>query len=425
MAVPHVVIIGAGFSGLEVARSLKSADVSITIIDRLNHHLFQPLLYQIATAALDPSDIAVPVRKILRKQQNVRFIVATVVSINISDKQILLADGTHLTYDWLVAAPGARHSYFGKDLWEQYAPGLKTVQDALQIREHILISFEKAEKATDLRQIEKLLTFVIIGGGPTGVEMAGAIAEIAMKSIASTYKTIDTRQARIILIEGTPHILPMYPTTLSEKAKQALISLGVEVLTSVKVIDIQKDGVQTDVHGWISSECVIWAAGNQASPLLKTIGCPLDRQGRAIVDPDLSLPNYPEVFVLGDAACALDKNSKPLPGLAPVAKQQGAYTASIIRKKIPKEKRKPFSYFDRGSMATIGRGKAVALVGKMQLTGILAWFSWLFIHILYLIGFTNKIYVFLRWSFLYFYSKRSALLITHPIDQDEKTNSRL
>ena len=416
---PHVVIIGAGFAGLEVAKSLKSADVSVMIIDRLNHHLFQPLLYQVATAALSPADIAVPVRKILQKQKNARFIMATVTAIDTSQKNIVLADGTSISYDWLVVSPGARHSYFGNESWEQYAPGLKTIRDALQIRENILISFEKAEKEDDPKKIEELLTFVIVGGGPTGVEMAGSIAEVAMKSIASSYKEIDTRKARIILVEAAPQILPMYPEKLAKKGEKELTSLGVEVFTSVKVINIKSDGVQTDHHGWIPTKCVIWAAGNQASPLLKTIGCPLDRQGRVLVEKDLSIPDHPEVFVIGDAACAFDKFGKPYPALAPAAKQEGAHVGSIIKKNIPKEKRRPFSYFDKGSMATIGRGRAVAMVGKVQLSGFIAWCSWIFIHVWYLIGFTNKIYVFLRWLFLYFYSKRGVLLITHPIDQPE------
>ncbi len=416
MAIPHVVIIGAGFGGLEVAKSLKSANVSVTIIDRLNHHLFQPLLYQIATAALAPSDIAVPVRKILKKQKNARFMMATATNIDTEKRIVTLGDGALLSYDWLVVAPGTRHSYFGKDSWEKYAPGLKTIRDALLIREHILTSFEKAEKEKDPKKVTKLLTFVIVGGGPTGVEMAGAVAEIALKSIVSSYKAIDTRKARIILIEGARHILPVYPESLTNKAEQELKSLGVEVFTDTKVTNIREDGVETDTHGFIETECVIWAAGNQASPLLKTLCCDLDRQGRALVHKDLSIPGHPEVFVIGDAACAYDIDGKPLPGLAPVAKQEGAYVGSIIKKNTPFLERSPFSYFDKGSMATIGRGRAVAVMGKLQFSGLFAWLAWTFIHIFYLIGFTNRIYVFLRWLFLYFNSRRSALLITQPID---------
>lgn len=422
MPLPRVIIIGAGFGGLEAAKSLKNANVEVLVIDRLNHHLFQPLLYQVATAALSPSDIAVPVRKILSGQENARFIMATVEKIDKENKAVHLADGRVEKYDWLIVSPGARHSYFGKDQWEEAAPGLKTIRDALRIREHILACLERAENAQNLQDIERYLTFIVIGGGPTGVEMAGAIAEIAVKTVVKTYRTIDTRKARIILIEGAPQILPAYPEHLAKKAERALRDLGVEVITACRVTNIQEKGVETDKHGFVPSECVVWAAGNQASPLLKTLDMPLDRQGRVIVQPDLSIENHPELFVIGDASACLDADKKPLPALAPVAKQQGAYVGRIIKNNVPSEKRKPFTYFDKGSIATIGRGKAVAVIGKLELSGFLAWISWSIIHIFYLIGFTNRLFVFIRWIALYFTSKRNALLITNPIDQHPKSS---
>ena len=419
---PRVIIIGAGFGGLEAAKTLKKADVDILIIDKMNHHLFQPLLYQVATAALAPSDIAVPVRKILAQQENCRFIMATVVQIDKEHKKICLADGSVERYDWLIVAPGARHSYFGNDQWEAKAPGLKTIRDALCIREHILSCFEKAEKADALEDVERYLTFVVVGGGPTGVELAGAIAEIAVKTVAQSYRSIDTRKARIILLEGAPTILPAYPESLSKKAQESLRSLGVDVLTSSRLIDVKENGVMTDKHGFIHSECIVWAAGNQASPLLKTLNVPLDRQGRAIVKRDLSIEGYPELFVIGDAACAIDEANKPLPGLAPIAKQQGAFVGKIVEEATPPEKRAPFIYNDKGSMATIGRGRAVALIGSLELSGFIAWMAWIVIHILYLIGFTNRVFVFIRWVALYFSSRRNALLITNPIDSPSSSS---
>ncbi|MGR3952349.1 MAG: NAD(P)/FAD-dependent oxidoreductase [Chlamydia sp.] len=422
MTTPHVVIIGAGFGGIAVAKSLKSAPVSITIIDRLNHNLFQPLLYQVATGALSPSDIAIPVRKIIKKQKNAQFLMGSVTSIDTQAKSLLLEDSTCITYDWLVVAPGTQQCYFGKDEWKRFAPGLKTVADAAQIQEQILASFEKAERIdqsleNSKEEIQKLLTFVIVGGGPTGVEMAGAVSELAHKSMSHFYKNINTTKSRIILLEGAKHILPAFPESLAIKAEKELQSLGVNVYTNTKVTEINDLGVTTDRHGFIPTQSVVWAAGNQGSPLLKSLGCELDRQGRAVVGKDLSIPNHPQTFVIGDAACSIDASGKPLPGLAPVANQEGYYVASIIKKSLSAADRKPFAYFDKGSMATIGRGKAILSAGKIQLSGLIAWLGWSFIHIAYLTGFTNRLYVFLRWIFLYCGSMRSSLLITKPLDE--------
>lgn len=416
-----VVIIGAGFGGLNVAKALKKTKLEILVIDKTNHHLFQPLLYQVASAALSPGEIGIPIREILRKQENTTVLMGDVAQIDKNNRQVVLANGERIGYDYLVVAVGARHSYFGNDAWEKYAPGLKTIKDALQIREDVLISFEKAERIDNSEKAAQYLNFVIIGGGPTGVEMAGAIAEIARKTLFKNFRRIKPEKSKIYLVEAAPHILPMYPTSLSDRAKKDLEKLGVEVLVGKKVTNITEEGVQVD-NTFYPCKNVIWAAGNQASPLLKTLDIPLDRQGRAIVEPDLSIPNHPEVFVIGDAACAMGKDQKPLPGVSPVAIQEGKYVSKIIKKQTPKDKRKPFKYFDKGSMATIGKAKAIAMIGKLKFTGLIAWLMWCFIHIVYLIGFRNRLTVLLEWILFYLTGHRGARLIYSSVEKSLPKN---
>ncbi len=415
MGKTKIVIVGGGFGGLRVAKALKNQKVEVLLIDKANHHLFQPLLYQVASAALSPGEIAIPIREIFRDQENVTVMMGDVVNVDKHLKQITLGNGDRIGYDFLVLATGAKHSYFGQDAWEKYAPGLKTLKDALHIREQILVSFEAAERLGDCEEASKHLNFIIIGGGPTGVEMAGAIAEIASHTLLKNFRRIKPEKAKIFLIEALPHILPVYPPELGERAKKDLEKLGVCVINGKKVTNITADGVQVE-ETFYPSKNVIWAAGNQASPLLKTLDTPLDRQGRVLVEPDLSIAGNPEIFVIGDAACALGKNGKPLPGIAPTAIQQGAYVGKILKKGTPKEKRAPFHYFDKGSMATIGKGKAIAISGKFQFTGLFAWLMWGFIHIVYLIGFRNRLSVMLEWIFFYLTGQRGARIIYQSVE---------
>lgn len=417
MAKSKVIIIGGGFGGLNAAKALKKADVDILLIDKTNYHLFQPLLYEVATAALSPGEIATPLREILRHQENVSVIMGEVADINTEQKQVILSNQAWFEYDYLIVATGARHSYFGNDQWEAFAPGLKTIPDALSIREQILISFERAERA-DFGSILPYLTFVVIGGGPTGVEMAGAIAEIAYKTMFKNFRKINPEKAQIFLIEACPHILPSYPERLSKRAKKDLEKLGVRVLNNTKVTNIDNEGVQVE-DTFIASKNVIWAAGNQASKLLTCLNTPLDRPGRVIVSSDLSLPHFPEVFVIGDAAHVEYKN-KLLPGIAPVAIQQGRYVAKIIARGLAKDNRKPFKYFDKGSMATIGKAKAIAFIGKLQFTGFIAWLMWAFIHLVYLIGFRDRFIVLIEWVMALISGKRGVRLIyNRSIDETE------
>lgn len=416
MPYTKVIIIGGGFGGLNVAKALKRTRMEVLLIDKTNHHLFQPLLYQVATAALSPGEIAIPIREILRLHQNTTVIMGDAVSIDKKAKKLTLGNGDILDYDYLVVATGARHSYFGKDEWESLAPGLKTIRDALVIREKVLISFEKAERMDRISEAEKYLNFVVVGGGPTGVEMAGAIAEIAHKTMFKNFRRIKPERSKIYLVEGLPHILNAFPEKLGKKAKKTLEKMGVQVITSQLVTNITKDGVQIgDLY--IPSQNVVWAAGNQASPLLKTLDIPLDRAGRAIVEPDLSIPDHPEVFVIGDAAHAKGKDDKPLPGIATTAIQQASYVAKLIKKEIPKEARKPFKYFDKGAMATIGTKKAVAVMGKLQFSGLLAWMAWCFIHLVYLIGFRNRFGVMVEWFYCFMTGQRGVRLIYRSIEQ--------
>lgn len=415
MAYTRVVIIGGGFGGLSVAKGLKRSKLDILLIDKTNHHLFQPLLYQVASAALSPGEIAVPIREILRKQENVTVIMGEVTSIDKKLKQVVLANGDRINFDYLVVGIGARHSYFGNDQWEALAPGLKTIKDALYIREQILVSFEKAERMDSITEAAKYLNFVIIGGGPTGVEMAGAIAEVAHKTLFKNFRRIKPEKSKIYLIEAAPQILPFYPQKLAASATKELEKLGVQVITGKKVTQITEEGVQVEEKFYPCTN-IIWAAGNQASPLLKTLEVPLDRQGRAIVEPDLTIPGHPEIFVIGDAACSIGKDGKPLPGIAPTAIQQGKYVADILKNKTLQRERAAFKYFDKGSMATIGRAKAIAMVGKFYVTGLIAWLMWSFIHILYLIGFRNRLAVFIEWTICYITGQRGSRLIYSSFD---------
>ncbi len=410
-----VVILGGGFGGINAAKTLGNTKFDVWLIDRTNHHLFQPLLYQVASAALSPADIAIPIREILAKYDNITVWMGQIEKIDKEKKAILLKNGDQIYFEYLIVALGARHSYFGKDEWEAFAPGLKTLIDALKIREKILLSFEKAERCDSITEAKKYLTFVVIGGGPTGVEMAGSIAEIAQETMLKNFRRIDPSKTKIYLIEGSPTVLPVYPPRLSQIAKEYLEQLNVEVITGKRVTNVTKEGVMVEDQ-WIASENVIWAAGNQASPVLASLQVPQDRQGRIMVGSDLSIPGHPEIFVIGDAACAMDKQGKPLPGLAPVAVQQGKYVAHVIRRRLPHEQRPPFRYLDKGTMAIIGKTKTIATFGKLQFHGIIAWLGWCFVHILYLIGFRNRFTVMIQWFISYFSSQRGARLINRSIE---------
>jgi NADH dehydrogenase len=391
----------------------------VVLIDRQNYHLFQPLLYEVATAALSPGNIATPLREVVRGQTNTEVLMGEVAQFNLPQKQILLTEGDTLNYDHLVIAVGARHSYFGNDAWEPFAPGLKTVSDALLIRERILATFERAERLKACTGKEVPLNFVLVGGGPTGVEMAGAIAEITNQTLTRNFRHIDPSKAKIYLVEALDTILPMFPKKLSRAAHEMLEEMGVTVWTNKKVTAVSADGVHVD-NVFIPSENVIWAAGNQVSPLLKSLGVPLDKAGRAIVEPDLSLPGYPDVFVIGDAAHVRTGEGKSLPGVAQVAMQEGRYVARLIRKQIPQGKRAPFHYHDKGSMATIGKAKAIAHIGSFEFAGFFAWLIWAFIHILFLIGFRNRLGVLLEWATALCTGARGVRLITKPLDPQQK-----
>lgn len=409
-----VVILGGGFAGLNAAKALGNTKFDVWLIDKTNHHLFQPLLYQVASAALSPGDIAVPIREILSPYENITVIMVEVERIDKAQKKVFFTDGDTIEYEYLIIALGARHSYFGNEKWERFAPGLKTLDDALTIREKILLSFEMAEKADSISEARKYLNFVIIGGGPTGVEMAGAISEIAYQTMLKDFRRIDTTKTKIHLVEGSETILPVYPEKLSKKAQGYLEGFGVNVITGKRVTDISEEGV--NIEGTlIPAENVIWAAGNQASSILKSLEVPLDKQGRVIVDKDLSIASFPDIFVIGDAAHAKDSKENPLPALAPVAVQQGRYVSRMIRRRLEKTKRPPFSYFDKGTMATIGKTKAIGMFNKLQFSGLFAWFGWSFIHIMYLIGFRNRLVVLMQWLFSYFSSQRGARLISRPL----------
>lgn len=411
---PHIVIIGCGFGGLAAARALEGADVQVTLIDRANHHLFQPLLYQVATAGLSAPLIAAPVRHILRKQKNLLVLLAEVTGIDRAQRTVTLDDGSAISYDYLVVASGATHSYFGRDDWAQFAPGLKTLDDAYEVRRRILLAFERAERETRPSRREAWLTFAVIGAGPTGVELAGAMAEIAHHTLPDEFRRIDSSRARIVLIEGADRVLPNYPSDLSEKARRQLERLGVVVYTGYRVTDIDDKGVWLDEEGErqrLDARTIVWAAGVAASPLGKALGVSLDRAGRVVVESDLSIPGHPEVFVIGDLAAA-KSDGKPVPGVSPAAKQMGRYVAGVMLKRIRGEAIEAFRYHDYGSLATIGRRAAVAAVGPFKFSGLFAWLFWLFVHIYFLIGFRNRLVVFTDWAWAYFTFERYARIFT-------------
>ena len=409
---PHVVIVGGGFGGLYAARALANRPVRVTLLDRRNHHLFQPLLYQVATAALNPADIATPLRSILRGAPNVTVLLAQVESVDLGGRRLVLDEG-EMSYDALVLAAGAGHSYFGHDDWEPLAPSLKTLEDALEIRRRVLLAYEEAERERDGAEQRALLTSVVIGGGPTGVELAGALAEISRETIARDFRVIDPTRARIVLLEGGPRVLASFPDPLPARAAAALTRIGVEVRTGATVTGVTADAV------WLGGEqirarTVLWAAGVAAARLTRTLGVPLDGAGRVPVERDLSIPGHPEAFAIGDLCAFTGDDGRPLPGLAPVALQQGRAAARNVLHRLAGEPTEPFRYHDRGSMATIGRAAAVAVVGRFRLSGLIAWLAWLFVHIAFLIGFRNRFLVLFQWAWAYISWQRGARLITRP-----------
>jgi NADH dehydrogenase len=407
--------VGGGFAGLNAAKGLAGVNVSVTLVDRRNHHLFQPLLYEVATAGLSPSEIAFPIRSILRKQANVRVLLGEVVRVDMDARVVHLADGGELAYDYLVVATGATHSYFGHDDWAADAPGLKTIEDAIEIRRRILMAFEQAERTADPDEVARLLTFVVIGGGPTGVELAGAIAGIATRTMTRDFRTIDPSSARVILVEGADRILGTYSPNLSDRAKRQLEGLGVEVRPSTMVTAVHHDGVDTS-DGRIDSHCVLWAAGVAASPLGRQFGV-TDRSGRVVVQPDLSIDTDRTTFVIGDLAHVVDRDAA-VPGVAPAAMQQGRHVAEVIRADLEGSPRPTFHYHDKGSLAQVGRTAAVAHFGRLEFSGFLAWMLWWSIHIAYLIGFRSRILVLFGWGWQWFTVQRGARLITKPWTPD-------
>jgi NADH dehydrogenase len=408
---PHVVIVGGGFGGLYAAQSLRRAPVRVTVIDRRNFHLFQPLLYQVATASLSPADIASPIRTVLRTQSNAQVWMGEVVDVDVAAREVKLDDGVTAHYDYLILATGATHAYFGHDEWAEHAPGLKTVDDATEIRRRFLLAFEAAEREADAAARQRLLTFVIVGGGPTGVELAGAMAEIARHVMPKDFRAIDTSAARIILLEGLDRVLPTYPADLSEKARKQLEELGVDVRTSALVTDIG-DGYVRVGDDVINAENVFWAAGVSASPLGRKLGVETDRAGRVLVERDCSIAGHPEVFVIGDLASMKRADGSMVPGVAQGAIQSGKHVAKQIVRDLRNQPREPFDYFDKGDLATIGRAAAVARLGRVHLSGFIAWLIWVFVHILYLIGFRNRLLVVLQWAWAYVSYQRGIRLIT-------------
>jgi NADH:ubiquinone reductase (H+-translocating) len=416
MSVPHVVILGGGFGGLSAAKRFRRQPVRVTLLDRRNHHLFQPLLYQVATATLSPGDIAAPIRWIFRRQRNLRVLLGEAQSIDVAGKRIVFADGAPVDFDYLIVATGASHAYFGHPEWAPYAPGLKTLEDALEIRRRLLIAFERAEREPDPIRQRRLLTFVIVGGGPTGVELAGTLAEIARRTLRQEFRAIDTSLARIVLVEAGPTILPAFPEKLRDASRASLLRLGVDVRERTAVTAIDANGVSLGAEA-LSAETVLWAAGVAASPIVATLGAPLDRAGRVLVNADLSIPDHPDIFVVGDAAAFLHQTGKPLPGVAQVAMQGADRAAQNVLRRIEGQPTRPFEYHDKGSLAIIGRGSAIADFGWTAFSGVVAWFAWLFIHIFMLIGFRNRLAVLLQWGTAYLTFQRSVRLITnitHP-----------
>lgn len=404
-------IIGGGFGGIAAARSLGRASVDITLIDRTNHFIFQPLLYQVATAALAPSDITAPIRWILRRQTNTEVLMAEAREIDTERRVVRVDDELReLPYDYLIVAPGARHHYFGHDEWEPYAPGLKAIEDASEIRRRFLLAYEIAEKCDDPRERDEYLTFVIVGGGPTGVELSGAIPFIAKKALASEFRRVDTRRTRVVLVEAGPRILPSFPEDLAQHAARDLADLGVEVRVNSAVTSVEPDGVNIGDEK-IRARTAFWAAGNKASPLGKFLGAPLDSAGRVKVNDDLSVPGHPEIFAIGDLA-TFPQDGRPVPWVCPAANQEGAFAATSIIRDLRRQPRTKFHYFNKGDLATIGRSRAIADFGRVRFTGRLAWYLWLFVHIMYLVGFRNRLVVFIEWAYAYFTYQAGVRLIT-------------
>jgi NADH dehydrogenase len=413
--IPHVVIIGGGFGGLEAAHRLKSAPVRVTLVDRHNYHLFQPLLYQVATASLSPADVSSPIRWVLRRQRNVQVLLAHVQAVDPNERRVVLTGRSNsapdsLKYNYLIVATGAAHAYFGHPEWEPRAPGLKTLDDALEIRRQVLLAFEAAEREPDPVAQARLLTFVIVGGGPTGVELAGALAEIARRTLNRDFRSIRPESARILMLEGGPSVLPTFPEALRNAARESLEHLGVDVRTNAMVTGIDADGVRVGGTA-IAAQTILWAAGVAASPLVRSLGAPLDRAGRVLAEPTLAVPGHAEIFVVGDV-CALSQDGKPLPGVAQVAKQGGAHAAKNVVRAIRGQPALPFRYRNYGNMATIGRGAAVADLAFLKVSGFLAWLLWLFVHIFWLIGFRNRLVVIGEWAWAYVTFQRRARLIT-------------
>ena len=415
----RVVIVGGGFGGLYLAKALGRAPVSVAVVDRRNFHLFQPLLYQVATGGLSPGEIASPLRVVLRNNRNTEVLLGEAIDLDVANRRVILSDG-EVPYDTLIVATGATHHYFGNDQWEAVAPGLKTIENATEIRSRLLLAFERAERERDPAERRAWLNFVIVGGGPTGVELAGALGEIANDTLRRDFRHIDSREAAILLMEGEPRVLPTFPPDLSAKAECQLIALGVRSLTSARVTAIDADGVTVTVNGSqerIATHTVLWAAGVRASRLGKVLaeraGARLDRAGRVIVEDDLSIPGHPELFVIGDLSSFTHQGGNPLPGVAPVAMQQGSYVARLIQRRLAgREKPAAFHYFNKGNLATVGRNRAVAEFGRLHISGFPAWFTWVFVHLMYLVEFENRLLVFTEWVYNYVTRNRGARLIT-------------
>jgi NADH:ubiquinone reductase (H+-translocating) len=410
---PRIVIVGGGFGGLSLAQALAKAPVQVTLVDRRNHHLFQPLLYQVATAALNPSDIAIPIRRILRGQANVEVLLAGAKSVDFAGRRLILDEGS-VPYDYLVIATGARHSYFGREDWKPFAPGLKTIGEAVDIRRRVLSAYEQAEREPDAKKRDAWLTFVVVGAGPTGVELSGALCEVAQHALARDFRHINPAQAKVILLEGTDRVLPPYVPELSEKAHLQLVKLGVDVQTNQRVTNIDAEGVEVGGERRIPTRTVLWAAGVMGSSFGRSLGVPLDRAGRLLVEQDLTIPGHPNVFAIGDGACVL-QDGKPVPGVAPAAVQEAKHTAANLLRAIKNEAHLPFRYKDKGSLATVGRTAAVADFGKLKLSGPLAWLAWLALHLMFLVGFRNRVIVLFQWLWSFISYDRGARLITGPL----------
>jgi len=413
---PHVVVVGGGFGGLRAVQELRGQPVRVTLIDRYNHHVFQPLLYQVATAGLSPAEIAAPIRWVLRRARNVRVLLGEVTTIDPAAKRIQIAGGTTLSYDYLIVAPGARHGYFGHPEWETFAPGLKTLADALEVRRRVLLAFEEAERETDSARRKALLTFVIVGGGPTGVELAGTLAEIARHTLRHEFRDIDTARARIVVVEAGPSILGTFVPSLRDNARTSLAGLGIEIHEGTRVVGIDATGVDIQESDGapvrVTAATVVWAAGVFASPLVRTLGVPVDGAGRVLAEPDLSVPGHPDVWVVGDAARVTQPDGTILPGVVQPAVQGAVHAARSILRRIAGRPTERFVYRDLGSMAIVGRGSAIADLGWIRLTGFPGWLAWLFLHLLKLVGFRSRILVFIEWAAAYLTFQRSARLIT-------------